>query len=64
MEETGNEHVVAFSTDKSKKKNDQVLRARQKFPQQSSDSQKKTSSICKKAGMIFFYLTVHMLNIQ
>ena len=40
MEETGNENVVAFSTDKSKKKNDQVLRARQKFPQQSSDSQK------------------------
>ena len=32
MEETGKENVVAFSTDKSKKKKDQVFRARQKFP--------------------------------
>ena len=63
MEETGNENVVAFSTDKSKKKNDKVFRARQKFPHNPL-THKKTSSICKKAGMIFFYLTVHMLNIQ
>ena len=48
MEETGNENVVAFSTDKSKKKNDKVFRARQKFPQQSSDSQKKLLPFVRK----------------